>query len=67
MLFHGNIPYSVQAKTFTDFFKVLSEDTWGLTLSLQDYFNNPSEIMEKEIDSSRRRKRKDDAADYRDL
>lgn len=59
--------YATQAKTFTDFLKVLSEDTWGLSLSLQDYSNHPKEMMEKEMEKLRRKSKGDELSAYRDL
>lgn len=60
------MPYASQAKTFTDFFKVLSEDTWGFSISLQDYSNLRKETKEKESESSKRRGKKDETMSYRD-
>ena len=59
--------YAAHAKTSTDFFKVLSEDTWGLSLSLQDYSNHPKEIIDKELEKSRNKSKKDESVLYRDL
>jgi hypothetical protein len=64
---HGNIPFSKNAKVYTDILKVLAEDTWGFTYSLQDYANNAMEIMEKEIKQSTRQNKGLDTLAYREL
>jgi hypothetical protein len=61
------MPYAVQAKTFTDILKVLSEDTWGLSLSLQDYPSNPGEIFEKRALLEKKKRKHAENVDYGDL
>lgn len=46
--------------------KVLSGETWGLSISLQDYYNNPVELMEKKIKMLKKKKAEDNL-EYREL
>lgn len=48
-------------------FKVLSEDTWGLGISLQDYPSNYIDLMEKELRKTKKTGNRDDTIDIREL
>jgi hypothetical protein len=61
------MPYAMQAKTYTDILLTLSEDTWGFSISLQEYPNNPMELMEQRIQEAKKKKKKTENIEYSDL
>ncbi len=63
----GNLAFSECSRSFIHLFKVLSEDTWGLGISLQDYPSNYMELMEKELRKSKKAGNRDDTLDIREL
>lgn len=66
MLLHANMNLAETSKSFIHLFRVLSEDTWGISMSLEDYPSNYADLMEKAIKKAKRHGQ-DDTLDTREL
>jgi len=62
---NANNNLAATSKSFIHLFRVLSEDTWGLSISLQDYPTNYMDLMEQALKKAK--KPNDDNFDIREL
>ncbi len=64
---NGNTPFANHSQMYADVIHVLSSETWGLLLSLQDLLNNPKEVTEDILKKNAKKVKKDASLTYRQL
>ena len=67
LLLDGNQSLATSSKSFKDLFEVLTYDTWGISISLQDHLNNPRELYDEYLAAHRKKFKKDPTLGFRQL
>jgi hypothetical protein len=67
LLLNGNSILALNSKIVPHLLHVLTADTWGLTLSLQDLINNPREAAAGALKKTGGKVKKDPTLKYRTL